>query len=248
MESQSLYQDLPPAAPIEKASVVEDIIDVFYAPSRVFERRREGGFGLTLLLLCAISAVVFFATKSVLEPVYDATFEQSMKVAMQQNPQMAANAQAAMEAGRKFAGIGVAVMAVAGPALIALFAGVLVFFVTRLFDLRPTFGQAMTITTIANIPRFALSTLVSAVQAFALPSDQTRTAYTIAVSPARFLPEDTSLRLVGLAMRFELFTLWATVLIGIGVAVVCRTDRKKGMLVGALVWFVASLLGVAFQR
>jgi Yip1 domain len=245
VESQSLYNDVPPAAPVEKASVVEDFVDIFYAPSQVYERHREGNFGLALALLCVLGAVIFFATRAVLEPVYDATFEQGMREAMKQNPNLPAGA---METGRKFAMISMMAMAAIGPALMAFFSGLILFMVSRLMDLRPTFTQAMTVTAFAQIPRFTLGTLAMAAQMLLLNPEPVPTAYGIALSPARFLPPDTSMRLVSLAMRFELFTLWATVLIGIGVAVVFRTDKRKGFMTAALVWFVASLLGVAMQR
>ena len=90
MESQSLYNDVPPATPVEKASVVEDFVDIFYAPSQVYDRRRDGNFGLALVLLCVLGAVIFFATRAVLEPVYDATYEMSIREAMKQNPNLPA--------------------------------------------------------------------------------------------------------------------------------------------------------------
>lgn len=246
MDSQSLYQDIPPAAPVEKATVVEDFVDVFYAPSKVFERRREGQFGIALLLLVILVAVLFFATRAVMEPVYDATMEQSIQAQLRANPNMPPEAVAAM---RSFGGIGIAVSAVLGAPLFVLGTGLLVFFVARLFDLKPTFTQAATIATFANVPRFLLGTLAVAAQAFLLPaSDTPRGMFQLAVGPARFADPDASTRLLGFLMRFELFTLWATVLIGIGVATVCRTSRKNGMLVAALVWFVATLTGVAFAR
>lgn len=245
MESQSLYNDDPPAAPAEKSSVIEDFVDIFYAPSQVYARHRDGRYGLALLLLCALSAVIFFATRAVLEPVYDATFEQGMREAMRQNPDMPAGA---VEAGSKFAMFGVMAMAIIGPAVISFFAGLILFMVARLMDLRPTFTQSLAIATFAQIPRFVLGTLVSAAQMLALNPEPAPTAYGIALSPARFLDADASMRMVGLAMRFELFTLWATVLIGIGVAVVLRTDKRRGFMTAGLVWFVASLLAVAFQR
>ena len=245
MESQSLYQDVPPTAPAEKASVVEDFVDIFYAPSQVYERHRDGRYGLAMLLLCVLSAVIFFATRGVLEPVYDATFEQGMREAMKQNPNMPPGA---AEAGAKFAMFGMMAMAIIGPAATAFFAGLILFVVARLMDARPTFTQALTITTFAQIPRFTLGALVMAAQMLALNPEPAPTAYGIAVSPARFLDADAGMRMLALAMRFELFTIWATVLIGIGVAVVCRTDKRKGFMTAALVWFVASLLGVAFQR
>ena len=50
--------------------------------------------------------------------------------------------------------------------------------------------------------------------------------------------------LVGLLSRFDLFTLWATVLVGIGVAVMARRERSKGFVVAGLLWAVATAWAV----
>ena len=49
--------------PVEKASVFEDYIDIFHAPSQVFARRAASGFGLHLLLVSLISAALAFANR-----------------------------------------------------------------------------------------------------------------------------------------------------------------------------------------
>lgn len=246
MESQSLYQDVPPAAPAEKGNVIEDFVDVFYAPSKVFERRRDGQFGIALLLLVVLVAVLFFATRAVMEPVYDATIEQQIQATLRADPNTPPQAIAAM---RSMGGTMFAVTAIASTPLFVLGTGLLIFLMARLFDLKPSFSQAATIATFAMVPRFVLGSIVLAAQAFLLPAaDAQRGMFQLALSPARFADPDSSQRLLGFLMRFELFTLWATVLIGIGVATVCRTSRKTGMLVAALVWFVATLTGVAFAR
>ena len=41
--------------------VWEDFIDIFHQPSQVFERRRNGQFGLALLLLVVICTVLYVA-------------------------------------------------------------------------------------------------------------------------------------------------------------------------------------------
>ena len=50
----------------------EDFIDIFYQPSQVFERRREGKFGLALLVLVVISGILFFALRNGIAPIMDA--------------------------------------------------------------------------------------------------------------------------------------------------------------------------------
>ena len=243
MESQSLYQDVPPTAPAEKSSLIEDFVDVFYAPSKVFDRRRDGRFGAALALLVLFVIILYFATRAAMEPVYDATMEQQMQAALRKNPNMPAGA---MESARGFGSIMMGVGIILGTPFAILATGVLLFIVARLFDLKPTFSQAAMIATFANVPRWIVSSVASAVQAFAfVTSENPKTIYQLALSPARTLPPDANPGLLSALMRVEVFTIWATVLLGIGLAVVCRTDRKKGMIAAFVVWFVAGLLQVA---
>src|SRR5262245_52362852 len=49
------YDPTTSATPPEKASLIEDFIDIFYTPSTVFARRAKSGFGLPLLVIVVIS-------------------------------------------------------------------------------------------------------------------------------------------------------------------------------------------------
>lgn len=46
-----------------KASLWEDFVDIFYAPSSVFARA-DGKFGKPLLFLVVVGAVLYFLTKN----------------------------------------------------------------------------------------------------------------------------------------------------------------------------------------
>ena len=56
--------------------------------------------------------------------------------------------------------------------------------------------------------------------------------------------------LVAILSRFDLFTIWSTVLVGIGVAVMARRSRGQGFTAAGLLWLVASLWTVlsAFRQ
>jgi hypothetical protein len=47
--------------------------------------------------------------------------------------------------------------------------------------------------------------------------------------------------LVMLAQRFDLTALWATLLAGVGVAVMARTTRGRGLAASLVVWGAATL-------
>ena len=54
--------NVEPTAP--KAGIWEDFVDIFVQPAQVFERRRDGKFGLALLALVVITGVLFFALRN----------------------------------------------------------------------------------------------------------------------------------------------------------------------------------------
>ena len=90
-----------------KAGIWEDFIDIFYQPSQVFERRRDGKFGMALLALVILSGVLFLALKNGLAPVMDAEMAKAAAAMAAKNPQITADQIAAQQAMmEKFAVIG----------------------------------------------------------------------------------------------------------------------------------------------
>jgi hypothetical protein len=57
-----------------KASLWEDFVDIFYAPSSVFARRADGKFGMALLLLIVLGTILVFLTKNAMQPIFDSEF------------------------------------------------------------------------------------------------------------------------------------------------------------------------------
>jgi hypothetical protein len=78
------------SATVPPASVPfwEDLLEIFYAPRAVFERRKNSGFGLPLLVLFVVGTGLFFVGRSALEPVYDGEIDRGIAQAMKSNPQM----------------------------------------------------------------------------------------------------------------------------------------------------------------
>ena len=71
-----------PASP----GIWEDFIDIFMNPSAVFERRREGKFGMALLALMIISAILFFALRNGIAPIMDAEMAKQAAAMAAKNP------------------------------------------------------------------------------------------------------------------------------------------------------------------
>src|SRR2546429_3167920 len=98
-EAQSMGSNADAVREVEptpsKASLWEDFVDIFYAPSSVFARRSDGKFGLPLLLLIVIGVVLFFLTKNAMQPIMDAEFARQTAAAMRKNPSIDAERLAA---------------------------------------------------------------------------------------------------------------------------------------------------------
>ena len=232
--------DLTPSTPQSRSSLWEDFIDIFYAPSDVYDRRRDGRFGLAFVVLIVASALLTFGFWNALQPMFEATVDMSLRAAAAKGQNIPPEALAKMRGfGTKMA----AVSAVVGLPIGILFTAFLTWVFAKLFDVALDFSRAMTVVTFAQFPRL-LGSIVLGVQGL-LMANTDKPIFSYMVGPSRFLdPATASPALLGFLTRFELFTIWATVLIGIGVAVIGRTTRAKAAMVAVTVWFVASALSL----
>ncbi len=225
--------------PVGAPSLFEDLLDVLYQPAAVFERRRDtAAFGLALLVVTLLIVGLSFAFKGVMEPIFDVEFKRGMVQAMKQNPQLTPEM---MEQGKgfakKFMVVGIGLYALLTPLLLGLVA----WFVGKLFGAKADPAQAMMVATYAMVPR-VLESVIGAVQILALPESSITSRYSISFGVARFLDVDTlSPMVLALVGRLDLFTLWVTAIIAIGVAVLGRLPMARALVVGLLVWCVGAL-------
>lgn len=217
--------------------VWEDFLDIFYAPGAVFERRRDGRFGLALAFVVLAVVVLFAATQSVLGPVYDAEmmraqaqFGDGQSMTPEQLAQM-----------RRFSGIFAVVgMGIGFPIAIVLLAAV-IWAVGRLVDATLPVALAFVVSTYSQFPRI-LQQLSAVVQGLVLDTRAMRSQHDVALGPARLLDVDAADPvLVALATRFDPFVLWVTVLMAIGLYVLGRTSKARAALGAVLVWAIASI-------
>ena len=70
-------------------SALTDALEIFYAPSDVFERRKlEPSFGLPLIILVLAIGILFFVSRGAMDPIFEAEFKRGIAQAMKQNPQL----------------------------------------------------------------------------------------------------------------------------------------------------------------
>lgn len=237
------YDPSVTSPPGEKASLVEDFIDVFYAPSSVFARRRQSGFWMHLLIVAVIAGMFAFANRGVFEQIFEAEFSRAA-ARMTQDPRMT---QDLIDQQRRLSTGAMQLFQYVGTPLMIFTVALVGWAVSRMMSIKLTYGQLAMIVTLSFIPRLLWYVLIT-VQVLVMDTTTTTSMFGLSVSPARFMDPDSPNRmLMGLASRLDVFVIWGTVLIGIGVATMGNVSRRKGLAVAGVVWLIAAV-PMLFQR
>lgn len=234
--------DATPAPAPAKTSVWEDFVDIFTSPSAVFERRRDGQFGMALAILAVLTGILAFALHNGLAPVMDAVIAKQQAAIMAKNPAITqdqlTSMSSMMEKTSQFGAIiFVPIAAVIGAALIWL--------TGKFVDTKMAFAAAMMISTYSGVPR-VLQTVVTALQGLFLAPESITGPGSVSIGPARFLSDSASPGLEAVLTNLDVFTIWSFVLMAIGIAVVARVPMKRAAITAGLVWLV-SLLPSIYQ-
>lgn len=226
--------------PVERPpSLWEDLLEIFYAPTAVFQRRRETpAFGMALLVFVVAIVALSFAFQSITEPVFDAEFKRGMAQAMKQNPKLTPEmAEGFKQTSKKFVVVIIGAYGLFAPLIL----GMMLWLVGKAVDSKAEMGQTIMVATYALFPRL-IEAVVNAVQLLVLPEDSITSRWSLTLGPGRFLNPDTAnpylLNIVG---RLDFFTLWVTVLLGIGIAVMGKIPRSRAMIAAALMWVIGAL-------
>jgi hypothetical protein len=232
-------RDVDPAP--SKAGLWEDFVDIFYAPSSVFARRADGKFGLPLLFLIVIGTILFFLTKNAMQPIMDAEFSRQSAAAMRRNPNLT---QDQLASGRGFFETVAPFFFAIGLTVSVFGTGLVLWLVGKLFDAKATLAAAIMIATYSEVPR-VVQILVNAAQALFMSPEKLNAINSVGFNPARFMNPDTASAVsIALASRFDLFTIWITVLLGIGIYVVGRVTKQQAAIIATVVWVAGALPAV----
>jgi hypothetical protein len=212
----------------------DDYLDVYVAPSRLFDRRSDGKFGHAVLVFIIAAAVLYFATRTAMEPIMNAEFERGMAANPNLTPEQ-------MEAGRKFAGIAGGIFVLIGTPIMMLLLGGIIWIVSRVLGKALSYSQGATVATFAMFPRLVES-VVSAVQALLMDEQDLNSRYTVSLGAGRFFDHETANPVVlALLGRIDVFTIWVTILIAIGIKVMGRASTGQAVAGAALVWLVGAI-------
>jgi hypothetical protein len=226
-----------PSAPA-KTSFWEDVIDIFFQPVAVFRRREHSSVWPPMLFVAISIALITYATFNTLEPIFDAEFMRGAGKAMAKNPQitpeMMDKARGYTNAVARY-GIGVVM-------LVWLFlVGAVSWLVGKIFTSKQSFHTALVVAAWAEMPR-VVGAVIAGVQGLLMDPAKLTGQMAISLSPARFMDPDTANPLLLSVMgRFDLVTIWVTILFGIGLYVTGKTTKGKAAAFAVVMWVVGAL-------
>ncbi|MDQ6887191.1 MAG: YIP1 family protein [Gemmatimonadota bacterium] len=224
----------PPA----KTSVWEDFIDIFYAPSQVFARRINGSAFIPIAVVTLLLVVLYYASKGVMSPIFEGEYRRGAEAAMRKNARITPEM---MEKGKAMAQtFGGLFLLVITPVVILL-TGVVTWLVGKLFDSEQTIRSAIVVAAYANIVR-VVGFIVATIQATVMDPAGLNSQYSVSLSLARFVDPDTTAMPTLVALgRVDLFTIWLTALLVIGLIVTGRVPRGKAIVAGVIIFLVGGL-------
>jgi len=228
---------VPAAKP---ASLWEDFIDIFYAPSTVFERRRNANPWPMILivtgLILLLSVITFNSLVTIIEPMT----RRAMEKAAAANPQISQDIlDKQLSVGMKIAPW----FPVITPILMLIGAFVL-WLVGKLFGSKATYTQSLLIVAYASIT-YVVTYLVTGIQALTMDLTKLTSPVQLAIGPARFVDTTSgSPWLLGLLLTLDLFTLWRIALMAIGLRVIGRTSKGAAWGFAIVAFVLLSLLSV----
>jgi hypothetical protein len=226
------------ATPTTQSSFWEDVIDIFFQPSQVFRRREHRSVWPPMLFVALSIGIIFFATFNTLQPMMDAEFQRNAASMMQKNPQITQEQLDKMrsvgEATTRY-GIGVVM-------LVTMFVvGVLTWVLGKIVGSKQTFHAALVVAAWSYMPRI-IGAVLGGVQGLLMDPSNFTSPLSISLSPARFMdPDATNPFLLQVAGRFDLITIWVTVLLAIGLYVTGKVTKERAVIFGILIFIVGSL-------
>ena len=233
-ETSATGSPLPPNP--EKASLLDDFMDIFYAPSKVFARRAHSGFWIPLLIVTVLLGVIFIANRDLIEPIMEAEMARGM--ARGSGPQLT---EEQMAASRRFMGTFATVGAFIATPVTLLGLGVVIWLVGKFLDSKQTLNAAIVVATFAYVPR-VIEGVVNRIQGLMIDPNTLDSRYDLSLGVGRFFDADTtSPMLLGLIGRIDVFTIWVTILIAIGLAVTGKISRGSAAIAAIVVWFIGAL-------
>jgi hypothetical protein len=220
------------------AHLWEDFIDIFTSPSDVFRRRQNSGFGMQLFILTVLFAIIIIGTKALVLPAVSADIARQGAMAMHKNPQITQEMLQKQQAiGEKFGFVFVIIVL----PIMAMLTGLVLWLVGKIFDSKANGTQALVISTYAFFPKL-LALIAGALIAYLSNPERLNGMTRLSLGIGALLdPDKTSPLLLGLLARVDVFTIWETILIAIGLHVIGKVPKAQSYMAAVLVWLIGAL-------
>jgi hypothetical protein len=235
--------------PPDNASMAEDFIDIFVAPAKVFARRTKASPMVPYLTVCIVMIVLFFASKNALQPIFDAMIHQQQAAAMKSNPQLT---QDMLDKSKPFTNIAVNISGVVIVPIGLLLVGLITWVIGRfIMGGAFAFGTALLIVSYSWFPKI-LGSIIGIVEGVTMDVSKMTSLYQLSISAARFVdPASMSTGMYQLLAQVDLFSIWGTVLIAIGLMYAGKLDKSKATITAVIMFVcgcVPALIAVAVGK
>jgi hypothetical protein len=221
----------------EKASLMEDLFDIWFSPSAVFTRRRGAGWFGPFAVCAVLLAGLYFGALGTLQGVFDAELSRAIAEARAQNPNLTgeqiAGMQGIMEKSIAFGGLIIMPIVLFG-------LGVGVWLASKLLGGELSFGGGLMVASFAYLPR-VLETLAVIVQGLVLDTSTWTSRYQFSWGVGRFMERGETQGLLNLLGRVDVFTLWVTILVAIGLVYAGKVEKSKAYIGAASLWVVGAV-------
>lgn len=227
-----------PAAVPDKAGLFEDFIDIFASPAKVFARRENANAFWPYLIVCLALIGLYYASRNMMEPLMDAEMARRFDAMAKANPQMTPDViEKAKSVGKVTATWGVLVGIPIGLLLLSFFT----WLVGKIFGGTLSYGTALMITSYAWVPK-VLDSISRMAQGLMTDVTKLSSSYQLTFSAARFLdPDKYTPPILDLAGRADLFVIWSTVLLAIGLVSAGKVPKERGWMAGLTMLLIGSL-------
>jgi hypothetical protein len=228
----------------DNASVAEDFVDIFTSPSKVYARRAKASPMVPFLVVCVVMIALFFSSKNVLAPIFEAKMQQGIAQSMKANPQITPEM---MEKSKPITNVVINVFGVIGVPVLLLFTSLILWIIGRFFmSSSLTYGTALLILCYSWFPRI-LGGVLGIVQGLVMDVSKFTEPGQVGAGIARFIdPASMSVGLYTLLSQIDLFTIWSTVLVVIGLMYAGKLDKSKATVAGVIM-FVCGCIPSLFQ-
>jgi hypothetical protein len=227
------------AAPQDTASTAEDFVDIFVAPAKVFARRAKASPMAPFLVVCILMSVLFFASRNLLSPIFEAQIAKQTAAQMKANPQLTPEM---LEKARPFTNIALTVGGIIGTPVALLFLAMILWIIGRFFmSSSLTYGTALLITSFTWFPRI-IAGIVNLVEGLTMDVSKLTEPGQIAIAASRLVdPASMSNGMYALLSSVDVFAIWGSVLCAIGLIHAGKLEKSSAIATAAIMFVLGCL-------